>query len=195
MFARLRWQLPAAFLIAAPLLLLGWTAIAASAAGTPSPAPSGLNIQGDANHGQQLFSNNGCTTCHGGNLEGGIGPKLNPIQKLHGVNDPKDEGYIKTTIHDGRPGQPDGFGANMPAFPQLSDQDLSDIAAYILTQNQKGSSGLGPVELARSNVFWVSVGIGVLCLLTYLLSRYNMRWIDRRVRARHEQLAERDRRS
>ena len=188
MFGRLRWLLPTALLIGAPLLLLGWTAIAAEADASPSPsgAASGPALQGDPSKGQTLFGNNGCATCHGANLEGGIGPKLNPIQKLKGVDNPKDPSFLTTTIKQGRPGQPDGFGASMPAFPQLSEQDLNNLAAYILAQNQKGSAGLGPVELARSNVFWVSVGIGVLCLLTYLLSLYNMRWIDRRVRARQE---------
>ena len=185
MFSRLRWHLPAALLALVPVLLLGWTAIAVYAA-SPSPSGSpGAALPGDPSKGQQLFSANNCAQCHGSSLAGGIGPKLAPIQKLSGVTDPKDPNYIKTTIHAGRPGGPDGFGTAMPAFPQLSDQDLGDLAAYIV-QQQTAPHTLGPVELARSNVFWVSVGIGVLCLLTYLLARYNMRWIDRRALARRE---------
>ncbi len=193
MFSRLRWHLPAALLALVPVLLLSWTVIAVYAAspspsGSPGASPSGspgANLPGDPVKGQQLFGANSCASCHGSSLGGGVGPKLAPIQKLSGVTDPKDPNYIKTTIHTGRPGTPDGFGANMPSFPQLSDKDLSDLAAYIL-QQQTAPHTLGPVELARSNVFWVSFGIGVLCLLTYLLARYNMRWIDRRAVARRE---------
>jgi Kef-type K+ transport system membrane component KefB len=76
----------------------------------------------------------------------------------------------------------------MPAFPpsQLSDADLNDVIAFIISQNQQGSAGLGPVELARANVFWVSTTILLLVLVTWLLARYNMRWIARRAAARRE---------
>ena len=76
----------------------------------------------------------------------------------------------------------------MPNFDQnsLSDADLANVVSYIIDANKKGSSGLGPVELARSNVLWVTIGIVVLVFVVYLLARYNMRWVDRRAAARRE---------
>jgi hypothetical protein len=35
-------------------------------------------------------------------------------------------------------------------------------------------------------VFWVSVAIFLMVMVTFVLSRYNMRWIDRRAAARRE---------
>ncbi len=85
--------------------------------------------------------------------------------------------YLITTITNGKSDN----GQQMPAKggnASLSDQDVKDIAAYIIQTNlSPGQQALGPVELARSNVFWVTVGVGVMVVLTWLLARYNMRWI------------------
>ena len=70
--------------------------------------------------------------------------------------------------------------------PALTAQDINDIVAFIIQSNRSGQAGLGPQELARSNVFWVSVAIFLKVMVTVLLSRYNMRWIDRRAAARRE---------
>ena len=80
---------------------------------TPSGSPSAL--PGDPNNGAQVFSQQGCTTCHGASLEGGIGAKLNPIQHFPGVANPLDPEYLRTTIRNGRSGDA-GFSAQMPAF-------------------------------------------------------------------------------
>jgi mono/diheme cytochrome c family protein len=178
-----RWQLPAVIAVLVPGILAGWTLTAVSAE-TSSPSPS-VSASGDPAHGAQVFSSQGCTACHGANLEGGIGAKLNPIQKLPGVANPLDPNYLRTTIRNGRSGDP-GFSAQMPSFTpdKLSDQDLNDVVAFIIAQNQAGSAGLGPVELARSNVFWVTVSVFLLVVVTWLLARYNMRWIARRAEAR-----------
>lgn len=181
-----RWHLPAVFAVLIPAVLVGWTLTAVSAeTSSPSPAGSASALPGDPNKGAQVFGSQGCTTCHGANLEGGIGAKLNPIQKLPGVSNPLDPNYLRTTIRNGRSGDP-GFSAAMPAFgpDKLSDQDLNDVISYIIAQNESGAAGLGPVELARSNVFWVSISIFLLVMVTWLLARYNMRWIARRAAAR-----------
>jgi mono/diheme cytochrome c family protein len=179
-----RWHLPAAIAILVPALLIGWTLTAVSA---EQPSPSGSALPGDPTKGAQVFGAQGCTTCHGANLEGGIGAKLNPIQKFPGVSNPLDPNYLRQTIRNGRSGDP-GFSATMPAFApdKLSDADLNDVISFIISQNQQGAAGLGPVELARSNVFWVSITILLLVLVTWLLARYNMRWIARRAEARRE---------
>ena len=97
--------------------------------------------------------------------------------------------YLIATITNGK-APSDGFG-QMPAkggAANLSDQDVKDIASYIVQTNLSGKTPLGPAELARSNVFWVAVGIGAMLLLTYLLAQYNMRWIARRAIARRNRL-------
>jgi mono/diheme cytochrome c family protein len=153
---------------------------------SPSPSASGTpSLPGDPAKGEQLYAKT-CVTCHGASLEGNIGPRLNPIQKLSGVQDPLDPQYLITTITDGRPAS-DGFPAMPPkgGNANLSDQDIKDLAAYIIKVNREpGGAPLSPAELARSNVFWVSVGIASMLVITYLLAAYNMRWIARRATAR-----------
>ena len=181
------WRLPAAVAVLVPLVLLGWTLTAVSAQGEPSPSPGSSQVAGDAQKGAQVFGSAGCAGCHGANLEGGIGAKLNPIQKLPGVDNPLDPAYLQKTIREGRPADP-GFSTGMPAFDQasMSDADLQNVIAYIIQQNKQGASGLGPVELARSNVLWVTIAIAALVFVVYLLARYNMRWVERRAAARRE---------
>ena len=166
----------------------------ASASGSPGAAAGG-GLPGDPTKGQQTYSSAGCTSSHGASLEGGIGPRLNPLQKITGTPDfkkadePQVAQYLVTTITNGK-APSDGFG-QMPAkggSSTLSDQDIKDIASYIIQTNLSGKTPLGPAELARSNVFWVAVGIGAMLLLTYLLAQYNMRWIARRAIARRNRL-------
>jgi mono/diheme cytochrome c family protein len=181
-----RWQLPAVIAVLVPGILAGWTLTAVSAeTSSPSPSTSSSSLPGDPAKGAQVFTAQGCTTCHGASLEGGIGAKLNPIQKFPSVSNPLDPNYLRTTIRNGRSGD-QGFSAAMPSFAadKLSDQDLNDVVAFIIAQNQSGAAGLGPVELARSNVFWVTVSVFLLVMVTWLLARYNMRWIARRAEAR-----------
>lgn len=173
------------------LFLAGLVAVGTMPALAQSPEPAasgGVPLPGDPAKGQQLY-NATCTACHGANLEGGVGPKLNPLAPISGappfkkVTDPGVSDYLITTISDGKKAS-DGFG-DMPAKggnSSLSDQDVKDITSYIIQSNLQGNAGLGPVELARSNVLWVTIGVGVMVLLTYLLARYNMRWIAIRAR-------------
>lgn len=172
---------------------------ASGGGGTAGAGAAGAGaLPGDPAKGQQLYNSAGCTACHGASLSGGVGPKLNPMTQLG--NAPKADqaafkavnpdlvAYIIQTITNGR-GPSDGFTA-MPAkggTNSLSDQDIKDLAAYIISLNQSGKTTLGPEELARSNVFWVTVGIIAMLLFTYLLARYNMRWIGRRAAARKGQ--------
>ncbi len=182
-----RWLLPSAVAVLVPAILAGWTLTAVFAQGSPSPAASPSGLPGDPTKGSQGFSAKGCTACHGANLEGSIGAKLNPIQKFTGVANPLDPNYLRTTIRSGRSGDP-GFTTAMPAFTpdSLSDADLNDVISFIIQQNQSGPAGLDPVTLARSNVFWVSIAVALMVLVTWLLARYNMRWIARRAEARRE---------
>lgn len=183
-----RWHLPAAIAVLVPAILTAWT-LTAVFAQSPSPAAGGspAPLPGDPQKGAQLFSAQGCTACHGASLEGGsIAPRLNPITKLAGVDNPLDPAYIQGVICNGRTGDP-GYTGTMKGYcGTLNDQQIKDLTAFIISENQKGRAALDPVQLARSNVFWVAISITLLVLLTYLLARYNMRWIDRRTAERRE---------
>ena len=80
-----------------------------------------------------------------------------------------------------------GYGQMPPKgnCSKCSDQDIKNVAAYIIQQNKTAPGGhLSPAELARSTVTWTTIGILGMLLITWILARYNMRWIARRVAAR-----------
>lgn len=183
---RSRWLLPGALAVLGPALLAGWT-LTAVFAQSPSPGASAAALPGDPAKGQTVFSSAGCVGCHGANLEGGVGAKLNPIQAFPGVKDPLDPAYLSQTIRNGRSGD-QGFSAQMPAFgpDKVSDTDLNDVVSFIIQSNKSGPAGLSGPALARSNVFWVTIGVFLMVLVTLVLSAYNMRWIQRRADARRE---------
>jgi mono/diheme cytochrome c family protein len=166
--------------------LLALTAITTLADATPSPT---IALPGDPNRGATLYAQN-CTACHGANLEGGIGAVLNPIDKLPGVSNPLDPAFLIQIITSGRQPQT-GDPKTMPmpvkgGNPNLTDQDIKDLASYIIQQNQINPSTLPlpPGELAKRTIFWVAVGIVSMLFVTFLLAQYNMRWIARRAAAR-----------
>ncbi|HEY3586126.1 MAG TPA: cytochrome c, partial [Myxococcaceae bacterium] len=164
-------------------------------ADSPSPSPPGASgsrtdgaLPGDPAKGQTLYNQN-CAVCHGANLEGGIGAVLNPIDKLPGVANPLDPAFLIGIITNGRTPQP-GDPKQQPMPPKgnnssLTDQDVKDLAAFIIQANQTGNNGpLSPGELAKRTILWVSIGIIAMVFITYLLAQYNMRWIARRAAAR-----------
>jgi mono/diheme cytochrome c family protein len=174
--------------------LLALTAIS-TFADSPSPSPSGASsprtggaLPGDPAAGQTLYGQN-CAVCHGSNLEGGIGAVLNPIDKLPGVANPLDPTFLINIITNGRTPQA-GDPKQQPMPPKgnntsLTDQNIRDLAAFIIQQNQTGTNGpLAPGELAKRTILWVSIGIIAMVFVTYLLAQYNMRWIARRAAAR-----------
>jgi len=178
------WAVVAAFLVPAFIGVGAVTAIAASPASSASSASSasGAAAQtGDPAHGQTLYGPN-CSTCHGSGLGGGIGPPLRPIKNLGDTKDPLDPTYLHDTITNGKSGLA-GYATMPPkgGHPELTDQDVNDLIAYIIQQNKiKGPVPLSGEELARSTVTWVTVGVLVMLVLTYLLARYNMRWVARK---------------
>ena len=164
------------------------TALSTLADTSPSPASTAsgtTTLPGDPAKGQTLFSQN-CATCHGASLEGGIGPALNPIEKLPSVANPLDPNYLIGIITNGRTEN----GRVMPpkgGNPSLTEQDVKDLAAYIIQANRTGgTAALSPGELAKRTILWVAIGIIAMVFITYLLSSYNMRWIARRNAARRK---------
>ncbi len=188
-------KLSALVALAVPVLV-ALTAITTFADSSPTPTPSGSPaasaLPGDPIKGASLFGQN-CATCHGASLGGGIGPALNPIVKLPGgVSNPLDPTYLINIITNGRKHQAGDPGtADMPpkgGNPNLTDQDIKDLAAYIIEQNRApGGAPLPPGELAKRTMLWVGIGIVSMIFVTYLLAQYNMRWIARRAAARRRQ--------
>ncbi len=186
-----RWFVVAAAVPAFVVL----TAISTLADTSPSPSASGgsaasgaTTLPGDPTKGATLYAQN-CTTCHGSSLEGGIGATLNPIEKLPGVKDPLDPAFLINIITNGR--QPQAGDPKQTAMPakggnsSLTDQDIKDLAAFIIQQNHlPGGGTLAPGELAKRTILWVGIAIIAMLFVTYLLSTYNMRWIARRARRR-----------
>jgi mono/diheme cytochrome c family protein len=171
--------------LAVPGLLL-LTAITTLADASPSPSSSAL--PGDPTKGATLYAQN-CATCHGTSLEGNIGPALSPIAKLPDVPNGLDAAFLIDIITNGRVHKAnDPKQTDMPAKggnSSLTDQDVKDLAAFIIQQNQNpGGLPLSPGELAKRTILWVSIGIIAMLFITFLLAQYNMRWIARRAAAR-----------
>jgi cytochrome c5 len=184
------FKLSALLAVAVPALVT-FTAITTLADSSPSPAASGAAaLPGDPAKGATLFAQSGCATCHGASLGGGIGPALNPIVKLPGVQDPLDPTFLIGIITTGRVHQAGDPGTvNMPpkgGNANLTDQDIKDLASYIILQNRSGSPPLSPNELAKRTMLWVGIGIVGMVFITLLLAQYNMRWIARRAAARRK---------
>lgn len=180
-----------ALVVLAVPALLALTAITTLADASPSPSASAA-LPGDPTNGAKLYLTN-CAICHGQSLEGGIGVTLNPIDKnLKGVLNPLDPNFLIQIITNGRqPQSGDPKTSAMPAKggnPNLTDQDVKDLAAYIIQQNQLGAGNapLSPGELAKSTMLWVGIGITGMLFITFLLAQYNMRWIARRAAARRK---------
>jgi len=182
------YKLSALVALAVPALLV-LTGASTLADSSPSPSPGSAALPGDPGNGATIYGQN-CTQCHGSSLEGGIGPSLNPIEKLPGVPDSLDPAFLVSILVNGRQPQPgDPRNVAMPARggnDKLTDQDLKDLAAFIIQQNQTGTPPLSAGELAKRTILWVSLGIIALVFLTYLLAQYNMRWIARRAAARRK---------
>jgi mono/diheme cytochrome c family protein len=173
-----RWLTASAAAFLVPSLLVGFATVA-FAATTASPSASGSPLPGDPVKGQQVYNQSTCSGCHGSALTGGVGPPLHPIKSLGDTKDPLDPQYLITTITNGKSGI-GGYGTMLPkgGATNLTDQNIKDLAAFIISENMKiGPVPYSPGDLAKSTIAWVTIGTLAMLALTYLLSRYNMRWI------------------
>ena len=181
-------KLSALVALAVPALI-ALTAVTTLADSSPSPSGSPVALPGDPAKGATLYGPN-CASCHGASMTGVVGPALNPIVKLPGVANPLDPAYLIEIITNGRIHQAGDPGStNMPpkgGNANITDQDIKDLASYIIQQNLTGSPPLSPGELAKSTILWVSIGIIAMVFITFLLAQYNMRWIARRAAARRK---------
>jgi len=168
--------------------MLVLTGISTLADASPSPSASGAALPGDPTKGEATYNSAGCTACHGASLEGGVGATLNPIDKMPGVPDSLDPSFLISIITNGR--QPQAGDPRQTQMPvkggdtALTEQDIKDLASFIIQQNHEGSPPLTANELAKRTMTWVGIGIIAMLFITYLLAQYNMRWIARRAAAR-----------
>ncbi|MCI1693943.1 c-type cytochrome [Aneurinibacillus aneurinilyticus] len=93
------------------------------AAEKPAPAQKGGQAGGTAGGGgqeaQKVFQAN-CTSCHGQNMEGGVGPNLTKVGSKY-----KSADEIKTIILKGRNGMPGGL---------VSETDAKALADWLITK-------------------------------------------------------------
>jgi len=179
-----------ALLAVAVPALVALTAITTLADSSPSPSGSPAPLPGDPTAGATLYAAN-CAACHGPGMAGNIGPALNPIAKLPKVPNSLDPTFLIDIITNGRKHQAGDPGSvDMPPKgnnTSLTDQNIKDLAAYIIQQNlTPGGGPLSPNELAKRTMLWVGIGIISMVFVTFLLAQYNMRWIARRAAARHK---------
>lgn len=82
--------------------------------------------------GQAIFVST-CGFCHGTNANGGqSGPTLvRSVVVLHDQGTGKEIGPV---VHNGRPGK------GMPAFPSMTDAQIHDIAAFLLSRTQAAAN-------------------------------------------------------
>ena len=76
------------------------------------------DANGNPIEGRRQFLKNNCYSCHGGRAGGGMCPEFR--------SDPPDQDDVANAVRNGTP-------TGMPAFPNLTSQDIADIAAYFQT--------------------------------------------------------------
>jgi cytochrome c oxidase subunit 2 len=93
-----------------------------------------VTVPADAAAGQQIFKDN-CMSCHAVSAEGaGLGPNLTNFanrERVAGILEHNDQN-IKNWVHEPTSQKP---GAKMPAFKDLSDNQLNDLVKYLNSLN------------------------------------------------------------
>ncbi len=122
---------PTTFVVALAVAL----ATAGCAGAAIEPAPSGPLGPGDTERGQAVYKST-CQSCHGGDATGisGLGKPLKGSEFIAALTDVELAEFVKA----GRPrSDPDNTtGVDMPARggnPSLNDQQLRDVAAYLIS--------------------------------------------------------------
>jgi cytochrome c1 len=92
-------------------------------------------VEGDAAAGEQVFASNGCGSCHTfepAGSSGTTGPDLDELPDLaENANQPL-ASFTRTAITDPTAYVEEGFPEGvMPAYDQLSEQDLNNLVAFL----------------------------------------------------------------
>ncbi|KXK13287.1 MAG: cytochrome c class I [Chloroflexi bacterium OLB15] len=96
-----------------------------------------LVAMGNSENGAQLIVSKTCTACHRDEA-GSVGPSFTGIVDYAGTLRPgfTAEGYLLESILDPGVYLYNNYSNSMPALgTQLSDQELADIMAYLMTQH------------------------------------------------------------
>ena len=103
------------------MLTLLWTAATVPASGlvlAVSQSGSGSGGNGNAIEGRRIFMRENCYSCHGGFAGGNMCPSLR--------EDRPDEDEVREVIRN-------GTRNGMPPFPELTEVDIVNLAAYFDT--------------------------------------------------------------
>ena len=107
------------------LILFGgaWvTLVLGTTAATMQPielaAMASRSDDGNPREGRRVFLRENCYGCHGGRAGGGMCPSLR--------EDRPDEDDVREVVRNGTPN-------GMPPFPELTEQDIQNLAAYFDT--------------------------------------------------------------
>jgi NitT/TauT family transport system substrate-binding protein len=98
-------------------------------------APAEEGTAGDPANGEALFANLGCIGCHSLDGSQATGPTMQGIgatvAAAHEGVDPA--AYLRESIVEPNAVVAEGFPAIMPAYTDLSESELNDLVAYLLT--------------------------------------------------------------
>jgi mono/diheme cytochrome c family protein len=124
------------------------------------------DVQGDPNHGASLFAEN-CAMCHGAQGEGRIGATL--AKDWPSI---RPDLSIKNVVTNGVPDTPMVAWSKGTGGP-LSDEDINDIVAYVLSLPKTNSPGGEPGAVVPAEELkapaWVQGVIGVALFLVVLI--------------------------
>jgi mono/diheme cytochrome c family protein len=118
-----------------------------------NPPPSPVEVPDTVEAGAEVYAAAGCAGCHGGELEGGVGPNLQAVgtsltdslptpvsqndQRLADYEEDQ-RAFFEAWIRDSSGNYNDGNPTGMPAFPpeQLSDSELRALITFLLDQTE-----------------------------------------------------------
>lgn len=102
-----------------------------------SAATSGVSaVGGDAGAGEDLFTNAGCSACHSNGDNTIVGPGLAGVYARAGDRTSLDtDAYIEQSIREPGAFVVDGFPSPtlMPSFDDFSDDEITNLIAYLKT--------------------------------------------------------------
>jgi cytochrome c oxidase subunit 2 len=89
-----------------------------------------------AQRGKQVAADTGCTACHGSDGRGGVGPGWvglagSTVTLEDGSQVTADDAYLRRAITDPQAEIVEGYSVKMPEYPNLTDEDLDALVAYM----------------------------------------------------------------
>lgn len=95
----------------------------------------GPDLSPEAEAGRDVMRSNGCSSCHGANGQGGVGPTFEglygaEVQLEDGSVVAADDAYLRESITDPGAKIVDGYGLPMPTN-DLDDDEIDQIITFI----------------------------------------------------------------